>query len=239
MTDQLNNQEKKAAAAIAMVNTLRTRQEEEFSGGIQLQDSVSKRFEEVPVPTPSPQAQAPLVTSVGNLLSEIAMLRQHAPVKGTSGPLSDVTPSISTADSFSALSSSVSTAAKPLSAGRSSLNSTSYPGVPHGHLPGNELADDDGDGDMYSLSHRIIPGCAGSFWFLQVSFEILPDQDSHSTLLLGLASLLEILSSVIYGFEMHPLDPESTLPFLISGLQAPKTAILAFKYCGVKNKRIV
>ena len=34
MTDQLNNQEKKAAAAIAMVNTLRTRQEEEFSGGI-------------------------------------------------------------------------------------------------------------------------------------------------------------------------------------------------------------
>ena len=55
MMDQLNNQEKKAAAAIAMVNTLRTRQEEDLSGGIQLQDSVSKRFEEIPVPTPSPQ----------------------------------------------------------------------------------------------------------------------------------------------------------------------------------------
>jgi hypothetical protein len=47
------------------------------------------------------------------------------------------------------------------------------------------------------------------------------------------------LSSVIDGFEIHPLDPKSTLPPLISGLQAPKTAVLAFKYCGVKNKRIV
>jgi len=172
MMDQLNNQEKKAAVAIAMVNTLRTRQEEDLSGGIQLQDSVSKRFEEVPVPTPSPQAQAPLVTSVGNLLSEMAVLRQHAPVKGSSVPLSEVTPSISTADSFSALSSFVSTPAKPPTTGRLSLNSTSYPGVPHGYLPGNEVAVDDGDGDMYSLSHRIISGCAGSFWFLQVSFEI-------------------------------------------------------------------
>ena len=52
------------------------------------------------------------------------------------------------------------------------------------------------------------------------------------------ADSLEI-DSVIDGFEMHPLDPESTLPFLISGSQTPKTAILAFKYCGVKNKRIV
>jgi len=250
MKDQLNNQEKKAAAAIAMVNTLRTRQEEhlsggmrqeeDLSGGILLQDSVSKRSEAVPLPTPSPQAaHAPLVTSVGNLLSEMAVLRQHTPGKGTSVPLSEVTPSISTADSFSALSSSVSTPAKLPTTGRSSLNSTSYPGVPHGNLPGNEVAVENGDGDLFSLSHRIIPGSAGSFWFLQVSFEILPDQDSRSTLLLGLASLLEILSSVIDGFEMHPLNPESTLPFLTSGLQAPKTAILAFKYCGVKNKRIV
>ncbi len=101
------------------------------------------------------------------------------------------------------------------------------------------MVDDDEDGDMYSLSHRIIPGCAGSFWFLQVSFDILPDQDSRSTLLFGLSSLLEIFSSVIDGFEMHPLDPESTLPPLISGSQAPKTAVLAFKYCRMKNKRIV
>ncbi len=163
------------------------------------------------------------------------MLREHALVKGTSVPLSEVTPSISTVDSLSALSS-VSTPAKQLSAGKSSLNTTSYPGVPHGHLSGNEMVDDDGDGDMYSLSHRIIPGCAGSFWFLQVSFDILPDQDSCSTLLLGLSTLLEILSSVIDGFEMHPLDPKSALPPLISGLQAPKTAVLAFKYCGVKTR---
>jgi hypothetical protein len=168
----------------------------------------------------------------------MVMLRQHALVKGTSVPLSEVTPLISTADSLSAVSS-ISTPAKQLSAGKLSSNTTSYPGVPHGHLPGNKMVDIDGDGGMYSLSHRIIPGCAGSFWFLQVSFDILLDQDSRSTLLLGLLSLLEILSSVIDDFEMHPLDPESFLPPLIFGLQAPKTAVLAFKYCGVKNKRIV
>ncbi len=38
---------------------------------------------------------------------------------------------------------------------------------------------------------------------------------------------------------MHPLDPKSTLQPLISGSQAPKTAVLAFKYRGMKNKRIV
>jgi hypothetical protein len=74
MTDQLNNQEKIAAAAIAVVDTLHTRQEEELSGGIQLQDSVSKTTDKVPVPTPSPQTQASSSTTVGNLLSEMAML---------------------------------------------------------------------------------------------------------------------------------------------------------------------
>jgi hypothetical protein len=171
MTDQLNNQEKIAAATIAVVDTLRTRQEEELSGGIQPQDSVSKTTDKVPVSTPSPQTQASSFTTVGNLLSEMATLQQHAPVKGTSVPLSEVTPSISTADSLSALSS-VSTPAKQLSTGKSSLNTTSYPGVPHGHLPGNKTADN--DGDIYSLSHRIIPGCACSFWFLQVGFDIYP-----------------------------------------------------------------
>ncbi len=88
-------------------------------------------------------------------------------------------------------------------------------------------------------THTHIPGSAGAFWFLQVSFEILPDQDNQSTLLLIMASLLEILSSVIKGFELHPLDPKSTLPPLTLGKQVPKTAVLAFKYCGVKKKRIV
>ena len=105
MTDQLNNQEKIAAVAIAVVDTLRTRQEEELSRGIQPQDSVSKTTDKVPVPTPSPQTQASSFTTVGNLLSEMATLQQHAPVKGTSVPLSEVTPSISTADSLLALSS--------------------------------------------------------------------------------------------------------------------------------------
>jgi hypothetical protein len=54
-----------------------------------------------------------------------------------------------------------------------------------------------------------------------------------------MVSLLEILSSVINGFKLHSLDPELTLPPLTLGAQVPKTAVLAFKYCGVKNKRIV
>jgi hypothetical protein len=92
---------------------------------------------------------------------------------------------------------------------------------------------------MFSLSHRVTRGCANKFWFLQVSFELLPDQDSRTTLLLGLLSLLDILGSVIDGFELHPLDPELTLPPLTLGAEVPKTAVLAFKYCNVNNRRMV
>jgi hypothetical protein len=203
---------------------------------VQPLDSASKTTDKVPVPTPSPQAQASLFTTVGNLLSKMATLRQDTHVRGMSAPLSEVTPLISTADSLLVLSS-ISTPVNRRTAGKSNLNTTTYSSALHGHLPGNKNVNN--GGDMYSMSHRVIPGSAGAFWFLQVCFEILPDQDNRSTLLLGMASLLEILSSVIDGFKLHPLDPELTLPPLTSGAQVPKTAVLAFNYCGVKNKRIV
>ncbi len=74
LTDQLNNQEKIAAAAIAAAATLHSSQEDEFSGGIQPLDSASETTDKVPVPTPSPQAQASSFTTVGNLISEMATL---------------------------------------------------------------------------------------------------------------------------------------------------------------------
>ncbi len=185
---------------------------------------------------PPPQAQSASFSTVSNLLSEIATLRHDTRMRGMPAPLSEVTPSISIVDSLLALYS-ISTPVVRHSTGKLALNTSTYSGVPHGHLPGNEIAED--EGDMYSLSHRTIPGCPDVHWFLQVSFKILPEQDSQSTLLLGLASFVEILFSGIDGFELHPLDPESTLPFLILGSQSPKTAVLAFKYCRVKNKRIV
>jgi hypothetical protein len=237
LTGQLNNQEKIAEAAIAAADTLRNSKEgEPSSGDTQPPDRVLERTDNVPVSTTSPQAQSALFSAVSNLLSKIASLRHNTRMRGMPAPLLEVTPSISTADSLSALSS-FSTPVVQRLMGKLALNASTYSGIPHGHLPGNEIAED--EGDMYSLSHRTIPGCPGVHWFLQVSFEILPEQDSQSTLLLGLVSLVEILSSVIDGFELHPLDPESTLPFLILGSQSSKTAVLAFKYCGVKNKRIV
>jgi hypothetical protein len=76
-----------------------------------------------------------------------------------SAPLSEVTPSISTADSLSALSS-ILTPANQQTAGKLTLNTSTYSSVPHGHLDGNKIADN--GGDMYSMSHRVIPGSAGS-----------------------------------------------------------------------------
>jgi hypothetical protein len=236
LTDQLNNQEKIAEAAIAAANTLCNSQEgEPSSADTQPPVLVFKRTDNVPVSTPSPQAQSASFSTVSNLLSEIATLRHDTCMRGIPAPLLEVMPLISTTDSLSALSS-ISTPVVRRLMGKSALNTSTYSGVPHGHLLGNEIAED--EGDMYSLSHRTIPGCPGVHWFLQVSFKILPEQDSRSTLLLGLASLVEILSSIIDGFELHLLDPESTLPFLISGSKSPKTAVLALKYCGVKNKRM-
>jgi hypothetical protein len=92
---------------------------------------------------------------------------------------------------------------------------------------------------MFSSSHRIIPESPGNFWYLQVSFNYLEGQDSKTTMLFDLSTLLEILPDAIDGFMLHPLDADSTPPPLTNtkpkdGL--PSSAALAFKYFLVNNK---
>ncbi len=51
---------------------------------------------------------------------------------------------------------------------------------------------------------------------------------------------MEILQSAIKEFELHPLDETSTHPALINNHVEDgflSSAILAFKYCGVKNRQ--
>ncbi len=96
------------------------------------------------------------------------------------------------------------------------------------------------DEHVFLMSHRIAPGNKGHFWFLQVGIKYLKDQDSKTTMLLGLASLTDILPNAIGGFAMHPLDKSSSLPPLTSNKPEdgfPGSAVLAFKYFMVKDKR--
>jgi hypothetical protein len=70
-------------------------------------------------------------------------------------------------------------------------------------------------------------------------FKYVDDNNNKTTILLGLTALMEILPGVIDGFELHPLSETSTLPVLTSTCVQegfPSSAILAFKYCHVKNK---
>jgi hypothetical protein len=130
-------------------------------------------------------------------------------------------------------------AARP--AGQSTLNPTHYATAPHGNVPEYECGENF-VGRMYSLLHKIAPGSKVFFWFLQVGFKYLDDNDSRMTFLLGMSALMEILPGTIDGFELHPLDETSTLPFLTSNWVEdgfPSSAILAFKYCLVRNKQSV
>jgi hypothetical protein len=106
LTDQLNNQEKIAEAAIAAVDTLCNSQEgEPSSGDTQPPVLVLERTDNAPVSTPSPQAQSASFSTVGNLLSKIATLRHDTRMRGMPKTLLEVTPLISTADFLLALSS--------------------------------------------------------------------------------------------------------------------------------------
>jgi hypothetical protein len=93
---------------------------------------------------------------------------------------------------------------------------------------------------IISLCLTAILGSKGHFWFLQVSLKYEGENDSKTTLLLGLLALMEILPSTINGFELHLLDETSSHPALTNNWVEdgfPSSAILAFKYCGVKNKQ--
>jgi hypothetical protein len=93
---------------------------------------------------------------------------------------------------------------------------------------------------MYSMSHRTVPGSKGHSWYLQVGIKYEDDTDSKTTMLLGLQALMEILPDAINGFALQPLDENSGLPPLTSNKHEdgfPNSAVLAFQYFHVKDKR--
>jgi hypothetical protein len=165
---------------------------------------------------------------------DLAALQQDTLSRGTSVRLSNVTPSLSTVDCVSDLSSVTTSAHLP-----SALNTMNYSSAPHYHLPENEVEEVQGS-SMFSMVHRTAPGSRGHSWFLQVGIKYLDDQDSKTTLLLGLSSLTDILPGATEGFALHPPDERSSLPVLTSNRIEdgfPGLAVLAFKYFLVRDKR--
>jgi hypothetical protein len=114
----------------------------------------------------------------------------------------------------------------------SALTATNYPSVPHIQLLENKVEDKILGLSMFSPSHRTAPGSRGHFWFLQVSIWYLEDQDSKTTMLLRLSSLMNILPNAIGGFALHPLDTNSFLPALTNNRVEdgfPVSMVLAFQ----------
>jgi hypothetical protein len=147
-----------------------------------------------------------------------------------STPISEGTPSLTEASSLSASASLIS--------GRSLLNVSTYALVAHGTLPYNRVLEEDG-GDMYSMEHRVSLGTTGHHWYISIWIDYVDVMDARGLLLSGMSSVLETFPSMIDGFELHPLDPNSTLPVLTSNRAEdgfPQSAAKMFKYLHVKNK---
>jgi hypothetical protein len=97
----------------------------------------------------------------------------------------------------------------------------------------------DEDDDMYSLKHRVPLGAAGHFWYLSVGIGWIADEDSQGTMLIGMSSIMETFPQMIDGFELHPLDPVSSLPVFTSkhvDKGFPQSAIMMFRYFLVRNR---
>jgi hypothetical protein len=76
------------------------------------------------------------------------------------------------------------------------------------------------------------PRSPGYNWYLQVAIDYKEGQDDKMTLLLGLATTVEILSSVLTNFHLLPVDTSTNYPALTSGREEdgfPTTVVIAFK----------
>ena len=121
----------------------------------------------------------------------------------------------------------------------SALHPSKYAGAAHNHIPINDK-DTTPEPTMFSMAHRVKPGSNGETWFLHLIIDYHPEQDSKTTLLLGLDAMMTILLEAIDGFALHPVDKQSSLPILISNNIKegfPSTAVLAFQYFLARDKR--
>ncbi len=67
----------------------------------------------------------------------------------------------------------------------SALHPSKYTGAAHNYVPVNDK-DTAPEPTMFSMAHRVKPGSTGETWFLQLGIDYHPEQDSKTTLLLGL-----------------------------------------------------
>ncbi len=125
----------------------------------------------------TPTKQANLIqqgSSTKTLVSDLATLLQdilsHTPTRTSKATLS-----LLTADSVSGVSSFTT----PAFDQNSDLNASNYSSVPHNYLLENKVDDTLGT-NMFSMSHRTVPGCRGHFWFLQANINYLSSQDSKN-----------------------------------------------------------
>jgi hypothetical protein len=119
------------------------------------------------------------------------------------------------------------------------LNSSNYPVPQHNQIPVAKKDNTAHGTSRFLMLHRIAPGNKGCFWFLQVGIKYLDNQDTRTTMLLGLLSLMDILPDAINRIVMHPLDESSLLLPLTNNRvedNFPSSAVLAFKYFMVKDK---
>ncbi len=212
LTAQWQEQERLAAAASALALSLRDKEKlVELLPAQALATPLAATPDFGSISTASagqavpPHNRNPIKSS---LFSDLRTLRQDARVWGSTVKMSLP---FSAANSLSGLSSLTS----PTPSRPSALNSSNYLSTPHNPLPQNEVDKTQGT-SMFSMSHRTTPGSSGHFWFLQVSFKYLKDNDSKTTMLLGLLSLMDILPDAIDGFALHPLELDSTLRILLS-----------------------
>ncbi len=234
LTRQLEVQEKIAAAAGSLAASLQ--------GGAEASathmDLPPLGKTPAPLGTPPAGLERTGVPSTGatkrsTLLSDLATLRRDAQGGGNSAQPSNGTP-FSAADSALDISLMMNTVPnRPLA-----LSSSTFTPPLHNAIPTNAIDSIQGT-TMVSSSHRILPGSPGKFWYLQVGFDYLEGQDSKTTMLFGLSTLMEILPDTIDSFTLHPLNTASTLPPLTNTKPDdgfPSLAVLVFKYFLVKNK---
>jgi hypothetical protein len=88
----------------------------------------------------------------------------------------------------------------------SSLILPKYSLVPHGALPVSEGAKDDPDNEFTGIG-RVIPGYPGQDLFLKAGVDYKGSQDDIMILLLGLSTIIDILSLVMPKFCLFPIAP--------------------------------
>jgi hypothetical protein len=98
----------------------------------------------------------------------------------------------------------------------SALKLLLYPAVPHKNVPRND-EEDEALQDEFNGIGQVEPGSPGYNWYLQMMIDYKDGQDDKMTLLLGLATTVDILSSVLTNFCLLPVDKSTNYPALTSG----------------------